>query len=853
MIMQLRELSTRESISFGILLLLVISISLLGIFVSSNYFLYGVIAKIFPSHNSDKSALILVRETNQQSLSTLLELSKHNDLIIIPDGFDSQSLSKLKQMGLTLAIEPDEHWLKKNNAENLVCRLQPLIVASDVVGASINSIQPSDCPTYFSQNISLTEEFSDNFNLWKYSGNEEFLLDLSIDIQSIPQLDLASIPQGELSNLWLKQHHIIVTRDFESLDQGYHIPLVSQRVPLGMIHVLISDTLRSGNKVSLYSPLLLPFILVIIFIGTSICSLQKRLKVSLVLNALLFINYLMLVYFCANWLNKMLPFAEMLFGHLVLFSTILLNKQIRFEESYNNVSDDLHLLLQEHRVSKAFAQPKELWEAMHRMIHQYLFLERSIFLQVNRDSKHVSEISSYQCALADIKEPRRDYSRAPYNDAVANDIIEIKRDFFKQVDEDERQFMIALSFAGELVGFWVMTTNKDSHFDSQAFNRNVKAFASEVAELTFHYRQMQQQKKNQNYWLLKLLNLNNLKQSFKKLKGNVESLKKRLFTLENVLDGLTSPTVLFDLFGRTVHVNKAMDQLIADIDFKLYNNTALELLSHVTGLQRNEARGKLRFMILNHAKSEFLLRNLIPGNDYLLKLRPINANQSDRDDIPFETNGILFEFIDVTDVTTIALSKRDYYQRYFYEFKKNYEQSKIDLQLQKFIALGEQTLARGMDYSEQRVNPIRIIKQATVLSSNIATKNSLNITLDDSDLPPILVSMDAQLFKSIILEALAILIEDAIQGSDILITISEENTLNISLKNVGFGVSHNRLQDNISGASEFFEKQLKSWNHSLSRWDHQVDAEHKVGSGIEILFKLKLYAFALETELRLSH
>ena len=253
--------------------------------------------------------------------------------------------------------------------------------------------------------------------------------------------------------------------------------------------------------------------------------------------------------------------------------------------------------------------------------------------------------------------------------------------------------------------------------------------------------------------------------------------------------------------------------------------------------------------MLNQQKSEFLLKDVIVGNDYLLKLNPIIADQYQRNDVAFSTTGILFEFINVSDVTNIALSKQDYFHKYFYEFKRNNFNNE---NLQQFIELGEESIHGGIDYSGDPINPIRIVKQVITKKRKIAINNSFCLTMQD-DLPPILVKIEERILKNIIAEVISLLLLDSIRGSEIKIIIELQETLNITFLNTGFGVIHEKLHDDLIGNSQVLERQIASWKKELAPMKHIVNAKHTVGTGIRVSFHFNFYKLSLTNRLKSAY
>lgn len=150
-----------------------------------------------------------------------------------------------------------------------------------------------------------------------------------------------------------------------------------------------------------------------------------------------------------------------------------------------------------------FLEHPEPWDGIIQLVNQQLNLDKSIFLTRLEGDHRVSEVRALNCQLSDIVEMRRDYERVPYSDAIkASGTIKITRVFFKDLAENEQQYIAPLMYAGDIRGFWALTVIPQKHFDEQAFIKNVNLFAHQIGELLFHYKVFTTERKNQKGMLL---------------------------------------------------------------------------------------------------------------------------------------------------------------------------------------------------------------------------------------------------------------------------------------------------------------------------------------------------------------
>ncbi|RXE94491.1 hypothetical protein [Pseudoalteromonas phenolica] len=299
---------------------------------------------------------------------------------------------------------------------------------------------------------------------------------------------------------------------------------------------------------------------------------------------------------------------------------------------------------------KSFTDQSTPWDSIIQLINQQLALDKSILLARLEGDHRLYEIRAINCHLSDIHEMRRDYERAPYSDAIkAFGTVKITRPFFKALEEKEAQYIVPLMYAGDIRGFWAMTITPDERFNEAAFIKNVNRFANQVGELLFHYRVFETQGKAESNAITRLLTLNLAKPLSQQIKHSINEMEQKLTTLEHVFNQIRSASVLFNLFGQVVQTNHALEQLAKQHHLPIFEMTALDLLCKVSDLDHENAKGKLRYLTLH--KGEIYLPVQLAEQQFVLNVRTIESSEEKSSaGEPFEVGGILFEFINLSEL-----------------------------------------------------------------------------------------------------------------------------------------------------------------------------------------------------------
>lgn len=478
-------------------------------------------------------------------------------------------------------------------------------------------------------------------------SSKSVLLNFALAPSALPKFSAERLMTMDIMASQLQNKIIILGQHNAGLGVKLNAPKLTQTSNYLLLTAYIADTLDKQSSISLLTLwkstlLLLSISLLLLF------AFQKlSISYSIVIAVLTSICWFGLGYFILVFQHLFLPVGQMTIFTFITLVWVILVRKLNEDRELTSLIGNIQQKMAGRYLPKSFISQSSPWDAIIRLVTQQLALNKSIFLARKEGDHRLTEIRAVNCHLSDIKEMRRDYKRAPYSDALKEfGVVPILRPFFNELSDGELQYIVPLIYAGDVRGFWAMTVMPDAQFNKQAFERNVNAFAGQVGELLFHYRIIESQNNANDSALSQLLTLKLQEPLSQQVKTSIAEMEQKLTTLEHVFNNVRSATVLFNLFGQVVQINKSLEKLAAQHQFSIFDMTALDLLCLVTDLDTETAKGKLRFITLQ--KGDIYLQAKLDENTYILNVRAMDASHlQNASGEPFQVSGILFEFIDI--------------------------------------------------------------------------------------------------------------------------------------------------------------------------------------------------------------
>lgn len=559
-----------------------------------------------------------------------------------------------------------------------------------------------------------------------------------------------------------------------------------------------------------------------------------------------------------------------------MFSFVLRHKAIQEDKILHSTLFDISIKLQEKLSHVNFLYAEDHWQQVITMVSQTLDTNRMIFLERVENDHRVREIKSLNCNLKDINELRRDYEREPYSTAINKNAPIVIRDYFKKIDKIEDEYLFALIFAGEVLGFWAFTITSDKIKFFPNFIALIKNVGLQISEM-LHYRKIWQQKQSlEKNVVLNYLSLAGGQINYEVFKESVDFLDKRAEILDGIFNNSGSCSVLYDLFGRVILINKSMKDLVQKIDIRPYNITIVEFIATLTGHSLTECRGLMRHVILDREELVLPTISLQKQGCFMLTIKPLLIQHTDEKHLisPFQIEGVLFELVDYASVVNKIEIKEQVFERIYYQVRTDFSAillaveslrndgsthkteatniifNKISSAKTKLEKIFAQTDKNTFEFLQDSavcypIDSYQELSKALSYLQKITQNISFNVNIKIPETSTI-AFVSPNYFKEVIESILSILIADTIDEGKINIDITSTH-LHVIYKfsNTGFGMPDKAWQEYLNTPDEEISsdriKKIRQAISHVNKWKGDLQINSVLGDGIAIVMILKIF------------
>lgn len=627
------------------------------------------------------------------------------------------------------------------------------------------------------------------------------------------------------------------------------------------------DTLLGGYTIARVSNI--ATILLLIIVGSVLLIYPRVSNIKII--HLSGVSILIALPLAIGW--NLLANTEFPFGQLIIMiiGTAGLTHSYRLQEEQGIIRQmitDYGKQFDERMPTRNFEESPEHWEQISNLVNQTLELKRALFLEPEESGHRVREIIAQNCSLEDIAEARRDYHRTPYSTALTTrSPLKLTRPYLKAVENDE-QYLVALSFAGEVVGFWAFSIEPDPGADRRLFIDAVSSFSEQIAEMLF-LRNIYQRSATA------LLKTGKSVSPALRLRQLMTSSEKRMAMFEAVFASQSSATIVYDLFGQVVQMNLAMHTLLTGLQYTAHSGSALDFLVKATGQTPVYCRGLLRYIVLegqqitipaNFSAPEASLKN----RNYQLTIGPVGTTKEISESSPYRATGILLELHDISNLQQTSSLKQDIIERLGFRLRDDSESLILAGSL-----LADETLEAEMreevtavlinkagsisqivdqvrehlattDTSESStaypVDSMVLLDRALLNCEELTSSKHIEVNIKRPHVAGLVLAQAAEL-QDIWEAIITLMVQDASGSTQLRITVSESGVdQQVHFANTGFGIPMDRFQhymnDANSAASHEFEK-LRTGKKKLSLWQGTMSSESQIGVGFRFTITMQ--------------
>ncbi len=651
--------------------------------------------------------------------------------------------------------------------------------------------------------------------------------------------------------------------------------------PLGMMpyanyQAYALDTLLNHNEIYIANIWLIILLVMILVLVLFLAILKIPDRYQIVLFSLFILFTLAVSYFCLAFFNYWVLPGYLLITEVLILIAMLFLRNRQNHQALQSMAVHSAVKIESHWLSESFYSSEAHWNHIANMVTQTLSLERTIFLERVENDHRVREIKALNCSLDDVGELRRDYQRTPYTTAIEHGgALKLSRPYLEAVSDDEVQYLMPLTFAGNIQGFWAFTIKQDAQLDEDKLIDAVERFAVQIAELLYHWSEWGKNQKMQRSLMMNFLQMRFEKSSYDSINHSINFLTHRISVMETVMDGLETLAILYDLFGRVVHVNKSMTRMLTEIDLMPYSMTTVDLIVNLSDCNMTEAKNYLSYLILEQESITLPVVNDGVKTGYMMVISALK-NDEDHENaegeiVPFEMIGILCELIDMSQIRELYSQKEKIIQ-YMSGWLRN-DLSSISMACdlaqdkrlpdEKHVHLMKliKTKVNDLAYNFKQVNLvvqqdlvtkisgqypvdyIEILQQAIIESKNQVSK-TIFIEPEIPFFSPLVMAAPKEL-RQVFTAIISILIMDALEDSEIVINIScDNNQVIYEFENKGFGIPQEQLNQYMKSTEDLVSPEfqnLRSASQQIINWGESFSASSKIGEGMNIEFSLKAF------------
>ena len=435
-------------------------------------------------------------------------------------------------------------------------------------------------------------------------------------------------------------------------------------------------------------------------------------------------------------------------------------------------------------------------------------------------------------------------------------------------------------FGGEVLGFWGFSLSEKDGHDLPGLEKAVAEFGGQIAEMLHLRRNWKMQNARKSSGLSAWLGGEG---GDAVLVADVQKsavlLEERLSGMEEVFNGQDTGTILYNLFGNVLHVNRRMSQLSQALNISPFNMTAVDFIVSLTGMELQEGRDILRRVTLDQDNLFLPVSIKNQGNlAFVLHVRPLLRSEgaedmnTDAPDTPFPVKGILIELTDVSHIRRFQELKELLVANVFNQLRNDLESVVLAVDMLIGMKLPPEQKAEIGDLLKGKVaNTVQAIEKAhsklegeTATSQNelfpVSPLDALNLAVRNLEGEqskrrvgvelhlPRLISLTMAIpdrFNEVFEGILGALLLDAAEHT-LVVVKGEEKDCKVVLEfsNSGFGIPEQRFLSYMNGDVEPTSPEFRNLRQALRHveaWGGKAHATSATGEGLRVTIELQLF------------
>jgi len=714
----------------------------------------------------------------------------------------------------------------------------------------------------------------------KLPDRDEILINFLSGPDHLPIISLQRALSGDLIRPLVAGRTVLLGYAKNVQEAGLHTPLSGARHTVSLLRFQgqVLDTLLQGKSIRTLGPLAQAVLYLFIVLATLYLYQSVAVRTATALTPLILFFYLLAAWLLLSYQGLWLPVTAMVLLQLLVYGLVFVRKADQEEQVIRRTLLETSASLRDRVIPVSFYASEEPWHYVANLLNQTLELRRLIFLEKVEGDHRVREVHALNCGLEEISEMRRDYQRTPYSTAIAcNAPLRLERAYLHDDDSGDTQYLVPLSFAGEILGFWAFGVMQSSITEVSNFESLVGDYAGQIAEMLYHRKRWLESERQQRNPFGRYLRLEGWDETHRSLHESLSLLERRLRGFERVFDGMGTAAILYDLFGRVLNVNQQMTALMKKLQLSFFEMTAIDMISAVSGKDLASVRQYLYYVVMERTVISLPAPALDDDlHSYLLVLRPLVQEDRPLEQAeaearvnPFHLGGILIEVNDITMFKAMSELQGKLVERLNMKLRNDLEALMLAVDL---VADPEQEPGWVAGVMENRIDdavtaftevqkylhftlevesleryPVDArlpVEKVVAELQPEADKLGVKLRTDMPELISLVLATPDGL-HDIFTTVLRILIQDASEDSELdIIVSSSANSVEYLFSNSGFGLPQGRLDDYLYGDVEVAVDEFRKLRLAVKQirsWEGEFEAHSTLGEGMR--FRVCLRGF----------
>lgn len=804
----------RQSLAIA---LVVAAAAFYGLFTPIDGFIYDAFVRTTPAPNHLKRQVVLIdvpiekfssNDTDWETIiSRVMDLGAKQVIFTLTPTFDRKTLERLlthKHVIVGGVITPDLDRpgnYKFISAPMIGSLTFPAVTAIpdpllgvhryQHFGFLVNHQQLPTVETLTAQRLDIPAPDAGRFMI-NFSGQQHYF----------PRMSLAQALEGALIKDIVQGRVIMIGPALDRLHRSVVTPITqgSRQVSELEYHAFALDSLLNrADIISLWPAAKGLIVMAAWFVGFLILQPMAFRQGMLAFSA---IGIAMLI---VAWLALAIAqiHIPVLAALLVLGTTLVSvfqSKGQRQNQQLSRLVNETTLLVSGRGSSQLAVSAASFWGHVIAMLDQLMPLSRAALLANANGSRYVRLVHTLRCPSDVIHERRRDLQRTPYSTALAaNSPIEVNR-YLESDGTHESQLLVPLQIEGEVLGFLALAFPTDAMKERSALMRTLTVLGMHLSDLLLERRQVEEREQTIKAWQKTLRDPRD--DAIQALSHNTRIIGQYTTVLQDMINGLEAATAVYDLFGRTVLVNKRMAIELPKMGIASTELTAVDLLAAACEMSLNDARDIIVRVVFDDLSFERTAH--LGESSFLLlasALRDTSAPTNTRLASLESLHGVMFQLFPVSNIVQREIVRRNAAATFVND------QHPVSANVSRPLVIpssrergaSQSNTSSFVDVSVEEIDLWRTIELLAELIREEPQHEHVALHIEgDKERAKVFVPFIE--LKTLLRALLQLLVEDSRLKGLVSITIqTAQESTRINMRNNGFGIPDEKLQAMLSG------------------------------------------------------